>query len=161
MSITMQTPEAVRSSVQSNVPDGARILIVCDEESDRKRLKLLLLDAGFDSECVNSITTGCEAARSGQFQVVVSTPQLGDGSWRRLADIANHFDLHFEIVLWAHNFDLHEWSEALNHGAFDVVDAVFDRPRIAEVTKCALWAAYLRGARSNAKSIRPAQHQVA
>src|SRR6266849_6858534 len=108
MSIAMQTPEAVRSSVQSNVPDGARILIVCDKESDRKRLKLLLLDAGFDSECANSITTGCEAARSGQFQVVVSTPQLGDGSWRRLADMANHFDLHFEIVLWAHNFVLHE-----------------------------------------------------
>jgi DNA-binding NtrC family response regulator len=158
----MQTSElAGRSGLQSNVPVGARILVVCDNETDRKRLKILLLDAGFDSDCANSITAGCEAAKSGQFQVVVSTPQLSDGSWRRLADVASHFDLHYEVVLWAHNFDLHEWSEALNHGAFDVVDAVFDRPRIAEVIKCALWAAYLRGARPNPISIRPETHKVA
>jgi DNA-binding NtrC family response regulator len=161
MSVTMQIPEQVHSSLQTNVPEGARILIVCDNESDRRRVKILLREAGFDSDCANSITAGCEAARSGQYQVIVSTPQLSDGTWRRLADVGNHFDLHYEVVLWAHNFDLHEWSEALNYGAFDVVDAVFDRPRVAEVTKCALWAAYLRGARPNPKPIRPAQKEVA
>ena len=101
MSLAMQTQEEIRSGLQSNIPDGASILIVCDDDSDRKRLRTLLLEAGFALECVKSITTGCEAAKTGQFQVVVSTPQLRDGSWRRLTDIANHYDLRFEVVLWA------------------------------------------------------------
>ena len=91
MSLAMQTQEEIRSGLQSNIPDGARILIVCDDDSDRKRLRTLLLEAGFVLDCAKSITTGCEAAKTGQFQVVVSTPQLRDGSWRRLADIARSY----------------------------------------------------------------------
>jgi DNA-binding NtrC family response regulator len=159
MSLAMQTQEEIRSGLQSNIPDGARILIVCDDDSDRKRLTTLLWEAGFASDCAKSITTGCEAAKTGKFQVVVSTPQLRDGSWRRLVDIAHHYDLRFEVVLWAHNFDLSEWAEALDHGAFDVLDAVYEQPRVVEAAKCAWWAAYLKGAGPNPRAIRP--HQAA
>jgi DNA-binding NtrC family response regulator len=159
MSLAMQTQEEIRSGLQSNIPDGARILIVCDDDSDTKRLRTLLLEAGFASDCAKSVTTGCEAAKSGQFQVVVSIPQLRDGSWRRLTDIANHYDLPFEVVVWAHNFDLREWAEALDIGAFDVLDAVYDQPRVVEATKCAFWAAYLKGAGPNSRAIHP--HKVA
>ena len=79
-----------RSSLTLKVPDGARILIVCD---DTERLKSILQKAGIVSECAKSITAGCEAAKSGRLQVVVSTPLLSDGSWRRLTDTANHYDL--------------------------------------------------------------------
>jgi DNA-binding NtrC family response regulator len=99
--------------------------------------------------------TGCEAAKSGQYQVVVSIPRLRDGSWRRLTDIANYHELPFEVVVWARNFDLREWAEALDNGAFDVVDAVYDQPRVVEAAKCALWAAYLKGALPNSRRIRP------
>jgi len=128
------------------VPDGARILIVGDDDSDTERLKTTLQEAGFVSEFAKSITAGCEAAKSGRFQVVVSTPLLRDGSWRRLTDIANHYDLGFEVVLWARNFDLAEWVEALKDGAFDVLDAVCEAPKAVEATRRALWAAYLKGA---------------
>jgi len=97
---------------------------------------------------------GCEAAKSGEFQVVISTPLLKDGSWRRLTDIANHSDLRFEVVLWARSFDLREWAEALENGAFDVLDAVYELPRVLEATKGALWAAYLKGARPITKVMR-------
>ena len=146
MRLTMQTREEIRSGLQSNIPDGARILIVSDDDSDTRRLRTLLSEAGVASDCAESITTGCEAAKSGKFQVVFSTPQLRDGSWRRLIDIANHYDLQFEVVLWAHNFDLREWAEALDNRAFDVLDAVYDQSSVVEATKCALWAAYLKGA---------------
>jgi len=56
--------------------------------------------------------------------VVVSTLLLRDGSWTRLTDIANHYDLGFEVVLWARNFDFAEWGEAMKDGAFDVLDAL-------------------------------------
>jgi len=113
-----------RSGSTLNVPDGARILIVCDDHSETERLKTILQKAGIVSECAKSITAGCEAAKSGRFQVVVSTPLLSDGSWRRFTDIANHCDLGLEVVLWARNFDLAEWGEALKQGAFDVLDAL-------------------------------------
>src|SRR4030088_2426096 len=122
MSPLTQTQERIgedktRSGSPLKIPDGARILIVCDDNSDTDRLKRILQEEGFVTEWVKSITAGCQAAKSGQFQVVVSTPALSDGSWRRLADIANHYDLGFEVVLWARNFDFAEWVEALKEGA--------------------------------------------
>jgi DNA-binding NtrC family response regulator len=134
------------SSSPLRVPDGARILIVCEDNSDTESLKDVLEEAGFALEWARSISAGCEAAKSGRFQVVVSTPLLRDGSWRRLTDIANHYDLGFEVVLWARNFDLPDWAEALKEGAFDVLDAMCEQPRAVEATKRALWAAYVKGA---------------
>jgi len=146
MGLTTQTYEEIRSGLQPNVADAARILIVCDDEVERKRLTVLLLEAGFDSDCAESLTAGCAAAKSGQYQVVVSIPELVDGSWKRLADMAVRYDLRFEVVVWARNFDLTDWAGALDNGAFDVLDAVYEQHRMVEATKCALWAAYLKGA---------------
>jgi DNA-binding NtrC family response regulator len=149
----MQTREEIPSGLQSNIPEGARVLVVCDDDFETRRLRTLLLDAGLATDCAKTITTGCDAAKSGQFQVVVSIPYLRDGSWRRLTDIANHYYLRFEVVLWAHNFDLREWAEALDQGAFDVLDAVNEESRIGEVTKSALWVAYLKGAGPDPRAI--------
>src|SRR5437879_13054763 len=97
-----------RSSLTLKVPDGARILIVCDDDSDAERLKSILQKAGIVSECAKSITAGCEAAKSGRFQVGVATPLLSDGPWRRLTDIAHHYQLGFEVVLSTRDVDLAE-----------------------------------------------------
>src|SRR5260370_20345080 len=104
MSPTTQTPESIgenktHSGLPLKVPDGARILIVCDDNSDTDRLKTVLQEAGFVSECAKSITAGCAAAKSGRVQVVVSTPLLKERSWKLLTDIANHYDLGLEVVL--------------------------------------------------------------
>jgi len=143
------------SGLPLKVPDGARILIICDDNSDTDRLKTVLQEAGYVSESAKSITAGCEAAKSGRFQVVVSAPLLRDGSWRRLTDIANHYDLGFEVVLWARNFDLAEWVEALKEGAFDVLDALCELPRAVEAIKTVLWAAYLKGAGPDPRATSP------
>ncbi len=151
MGLRTQTPKASdkispSTGLKLRVPDGARILIVCEDNSDTERLKDVLREEGFASEWAKSITAGCEAAKSGRFHVVVSTPLLRDGSWRRLTDIANHYDLGFEVVLWARNYDLPDWAEALKEGAFDVLDAMCEQPKAVEATKRALWAACLKGA---------------
>ena len=144
-----------RSDTPLKVPEGARILIVCDDNPDTDRLKKILLEEGFVTEWAKSITAGCAAAKSGQFQVVVATPVLSDGSWRRLTDIASHYDLGFEIILWARNFDLREWALALNEGVFDVLDSMCEQPKAVEATKRALWSAYLKGAGPNPKAAIP------
>ena len=89
---------------------------------------------------------GCEFARSGRFQVVVTSPTLRDGSWKRLVDIDSHYRPGFVVVLLGTNFDLNEWGQALEDGAFEVLDAIQELPKVAEVARRALWAAYLKGA---------------
>jgi hypothetical protein len=91
------------------------------------------------------MTGGCTLARSGQFQAVFTTPILRDGSWRRLADIASHYDLGFVIILVASNFDFNQNAEAQKDGAFDVLDPLHELPKTSEAARCAFWAAYLKG----------------
>jgi DNA-binding NtrC family response regulator len=143
------------TSLMLKLPDKARVLIISDDDSITRRLKHILLEAGFVSECAKSITAGCKSARSGRFQVVISTPMLADGSWRRLIDIASHYDLGFVVVLVASTFDLNQWAEALEEGAFDVLDVLHELPKAAEATKRALWAAYLKGAGPSPKVANP------
>ena len=151
MGLKRQTPTATdktspSTSLKLRVPDEARILIVSDDDSDAERLKTIFRQAGFNSERARSMTVASEWTKSGRFQVVVSTPLLSDGSWRRLTDVANHHNPDFVVILLARTFDLREWAEALKDGAFDVLDALHELPRAVEVAKRALWAAYLKGA---------------
>jgi DNA-binding NtrC family response regulator len=141
----MGLDESAESRLPLKVPEGA-ILIVCDDDGEIERLKRSFLQAGFASEYAKSITAGCEAAKSGRFQVVISSPLLRDGSWRRLADIANHYDLGFEVILWAPSSVFPESVQALNDGAFDVLDAMCEQSRTIETARRAMWAAYLKGA---------------
>ncbi len=38
----------------------------------------------------------------------------------------------FELVLWARTLTFNEWAEALQVGAFDVLDVLCDLPKAAE-----------------------------
>jgi DNA-binding NtrC family response regulator len=139
--------------VALKVPDISRILIVCDNDADTERLKTVFREAGLDSESTKSITAGCESAKSGRFHVVFSTPLLGDGSWRRLIDVANHHGSSFEVIVLARTFSLNEWAEALQVGAFDVLDVVCDLPKAAEAAKSALGTAYLKRFRTRPERV--------
>ncbi len=125
-------------------PDAARILIVSDNDSATEELKIVFQKAGLTSESAASMTAGCESAISGRFQVVFSTPVMGDGSWGRLVDVANDYGLAFEVILLARTFDLNQWAEALQVGAFDVLDVSCDLPKAPEAAKRALGTNYLK-----------------
>jgi DNA-binding NtrC family response regulator len=129
---------------------ATRVLIVCETDSDTDRLQILLREAGLDSESVDNMTAGCESARSGRFGVIFSTPFTGEGSWKRLIEAADEHGLSYEIVLLARTFELDQWAEAMQIGAFDVIDLVFDLPRAAEVAQHAFGAAYLKRFRTPA-----------
>jgi hypothetical protein len=43
-------------------------------------------------------------------------------------------------------FDFNQSAEAQENGAFDVLDVMHELPKVVEVTKRALWVAYLKGA---------------
>jgi DNA-binding NtrC family response regulator len=64
-----------------------------------------------------------------------------------LVDLADHYDLALEVILLAWTFELNQWAEALGEGAFDVLDALHELPKAAEVTKRALEAAYVKRTR--------------
>lgn len=118
-----------------------RILIVSESDSETERLTASLGRAGWTWEKANNVTAACELAKSGRFQLIFTAPHLVDGSWRRLIDLARQDDLAFEIVLLARIFDLREWAESLQAGAFEVLDVLRDLPRAAEAAKRALGTA--------------------
>jgi DNA-binding NtrC family response regulator len=118
------------------------ILIVSDNAHERRMLEVAFRNAGFISQAVDNIEAACQLAKSGHFQVVFSAPKLADGSWMRLIDFSNRRGLGFEVVLVARTFNLNQWAEALERGAFDVLDVLYDLPKADVVAKRALEAAY-------------------
>lgn len=135
-------------------PTTSQILIVSENDLDANQLKTVLLEAGLVSESVSTITAACERARSGGFRVILSSSCLEDSSWRRLIDLAHHFELNFEVILMARTISDKEWAEALRLGAYDVLDILSDLPRAAAVARSAVGANYL-------KRFRPRQKQAA
>ena len=122
----------------------SRVLIVSENGSDTNRLQAVFTGAGIASERAGSMTSGCEAARSGRFGVIFSTPESADGSWTRLIETASKHGLNFEIILLARTFDLSQWSEAMQLGAFEIMDVLCDLPKAAEVAQRAFGAGYLK-----------------
>jgi hypothetical protein len=123
-----------------------RVLIVSDDDTISEELEIILFHAGLLSAHVDSMTAGYESARSGQYQVVVTEPVLFDGSWKRLIDIAGRYRPGFVIILVATSSDPSQRVQALEDGAFGVVDALNDLPKVAAMARGACWAAYLKGA---------------
>jgi len=136
----------ISTTLKPKISDSARILILHEDDLIAERLNNVLREAGYISERAKNITAGCESARSGRFQVVISAPVLADGTWRRLVDIANYYNLGFVVLVVASSFDFNQSAETIENGAFDVLDVYHELPKVAEVTKRALWAACLKGA---------------
>ena len=129
-----------------DTPVKPRILIVTDDESIYKELEIILLNEGFAPESEESMTAACNSAKSGRFQVVVTVPVLLDGSWKRLVDVESRCSPGFVIILLASTLDRNQWTQSVEEGAFDVLDPRHGLPKVALAARCALWAAYLKGA---------------
>jgi len=141
---TMTHETKLPAGLTLRVPDLVRALIVADNDSDTERLKTAFREARLTAESANSMTAGCALAKSGRFQVIFSTPLLADGSWRRLIEVASQHNLGFEVVLLARTFTFNEWAEALQVGAFDVLDVLCDLPKAAEAARRASGSFFLR-----------------
>lgn len=133
-------------SLKSTNPAKPRILVIHDDDVISKALELILCHAGFASARVKSMEAGCELAKSGRFQVIVTKPTLVDGSWKLLMDIDSQYRPGFVIILVASAFDHNECGQALEDGAFDVLAGLHEMSWVAEVARRAFWAAYLKGA---------------
>lgn len=125
---------------------NAHILIVSDNNVISEILELILSNAGISSERVRNIANGCELARSGRFQVVVTTSDLVDGTWEVLAELAGRYRPGFVVIVVANAFDARKWADALDFGVFDILDASHELWKVGEIVTRALWAAYLEGA---------------
>ena len=139
----LNTQETVTSTMSSA---NAHTLIVSDNNVISEILELILSNAGISSEREWSLTKGCELARSGRFQVVVTTSDLADGTWKLLVDLAGRYRPGFVVIVVADAFDARQWADALDGGLFDILDASHELWKVGEIVTRALWAAYLEGA---------------
>jgi DNA-binding NtrC family response regulator len=133
-------------SVPNKQPRPPQILIVGDRGHVSEEAEAALLKAGLPAERVASTRAGCALASTGQFQVVVATQSLFDGAWKRLIELAHRSRPSFEVIVVAKENDTDQRAAALHEGAFEFLDASFELPRLGEVARWALWAAYLEGA---------------
>jgi DNA-binding NtrC family response regulator len=124
-------------------PVEPHVLIVSDDDAISQYLEVILLRAGLASERVRTMTAGCESARSGRFQVVVTTTVLPDGTWKRLTDMASRYRPGFMVILVVNTFHLKQWAEALGEGTFAVLDASHELPKVGEAVRRAFSAAHL------------------
>lgn len=122
-----------------------QILVVCADEFLSYLVCSVLEKSNLGVESVDTMDEGCALAASGRFEVVLSQPQLPDGSWRRLMELASRDCLEFVVILLAGRFDTRQWLQALNDGAFDVIDVLRDLDNIEESVRYALWVGYLSG----------------
>lgn len=122
-----------------------QILAVCADESLSQALTSILKKSSLSVESVATVSEGCALAASGRFEVVLSQPRLPDGSWRRLADLATRDCSDFVVILLASRFDTRQWLQALNDGAFDVIDVLHGLQDVEESVRYALWVGYLSG----------------
>lgn len=134
-------------------PDKPQILIVCDNDSETQQLEDVFQKAEWASKAVKTVASGCEWAKSGQFQVVLCAARPDDGSWKDLIDVGSQSHVTFEVILLAHTFDLKQWAEALQIGAFEVVDTVSDLQGSTGAAKRALGASYLKRFRLSPVSV--------
>ena len=106
----------------------------------------VLEEANLGAECVRTVAEGLLLTESRHFQVVLSQPNLPDGSWRQLREGGIHTGSEFLIILVAWKFDMRQWLQALKDGAFDVIDALHGLGALRDTVRRALWVEYLIGA---------------
>lgn len=122
-----------------------QVLVVADELLAHTIL-LTLENSGLSADWVTTMEEGYALAASGRFPVILSQPRLPDGSWRRLIDLANRESSKLVVILVARKFDTRDWLQALQDGAFDVIDAVYGLDKVKEAVHRAMWVEYLTGA---------------
>jgi DNA-binding NtrC family response regulator len=159
MGVLMQIPAMEQEAkpladLRLRIHETPRILIICETDADTDQLMSVFRQAGLAAESTDNMAAGCELARSGRFGVVFSTTHSGEGMWTRLIDVASRRRLAFEIVLLARDFDLNQWGEAMQLGAFEVLDVLRDLPDAAGIAQHALNAAYLKRFRPGCESAR-------
>lgn len=125
---------------------ASQILIVGDKSRVSEDTEAALLRAGVRTRRVASTRAGCALAGTGQFQVVIVTESLFDGAWKRLIEMAGRSRPGFEVIVVANEHDTNQRRAALQEGVFEFLDASSELPRLGEVVRSALWAAYLEGA---------------
>lgn len=123
-----------------------QILIVGDKGHVSEETEAALVKAGLPAKRVASGRAGCALASTGQFQVVVATESLFDGAWKRLIEVAGRSRHGFEVIVVANEHDMNQKNVAMQEGVFEFLDASSELPRLGEVVRSALWAAYLEGA---------------
>jgi len=123
-----------------------KILVVTGGDALPKALASAFRDVRLVVARASTLAAACELASSGEFQLVISDLELADGSWKRLLEISRHCRVNFVIILAVRTVDVRQWAQVLEEGAFDVLDIEHDIPRVPEIAKRGLWAAYLMGA---------------
>jgi DNA-binding NtrC family response regulator len=108
-------------------------LIVCEDGQIADELLEVLKKADLRSELAMDFRSACKLLKTGNFQVVFTTPGVPGGSWEKLMEFVRGNGETISFVIVARSFDLSDWANCLKNGAFEVLDSMSEISRAGEV----------------------------
>jgi len=110
------------------------ILFVGIAEGDGLCLDKILLDSNWQSHGVGTCQQALDFLDGHHASVVLSEPELSDGSWRDLLHGMASLSAPPSLIISSRLADHHLWAEVLNLGGFDVLMTPFEEEEVLRVT---------------------------
>jgi DNA-binding NtrC family response regulator len=70
-------------------------------------------------------------------QLVLTDPQMPDGTWKDMLQLASVAKAPVNIIVVSRNVDMHFYLEAIEQGAFDFIAPPFEAVELEHVVRCA------------------------
>jgi len=110
------------------------ILSVGIAEDDSLSLDKILLDSNWQLHGVGNCQEALAFLEHHHVTVVVSEPELPDGTWRELLRSMAKLSAPPSLIISSRLADHHLWAEVLNLGGFDVLMTPFGAEEVLRVT---------------------------
>jgi DNA-binding NtrC family response regulator len=143
------------------------ILFVGISESDGLSLGKILLHSDWPSHGVGNCREALEFLGRQHVAVVLTEPELSDGSWRGLLKDLASFSAPPNLIVSSRLADHRLWAEVLNLGGFDVLMTPFETEEVLRVAfaarhnwECKQIEGRDRAARAGSPKSQEGDHQV-
>jgi DNA-binding NtrC family response regulator len=113
------------------------ILFVSIAESDGLSLEKILLKSNWQSHGVGNCQEALEFLDQNHVPVVLTEPELPDGSWRELLNGMARLSPPPNLIVSSRLADDRLWAEVLNLGGYDMLETPFEAEEVLRVTSSA------------------------
>ena len=123
------------SQLESAVPaDGqATALLVSPDEEDHEILNALFQHNSWILRRVSSVNSASALLNEGTTYIVITERHLPVGDWKDVLELIRHLPKAPLLIVISRGADNYLWAEAVNLGAYDVLEKPLDQIEAARV----------------------------
>lgn len=113
------------------------VLFLSPFQRDASELGRLIQDTGAQIIHARSIREAGARLRAMRYDVVLTEAELEDGSWREVVRLVRQNASGTEVVVTHPFADVRLWAEAINLGAYDVLQQPFEESEVRRILSSA------------------------